>query len=232
MATTNAALTISGATAVADTSGGGNTITTTTNTAVFAAPNDTITAATGSTTLFGADSGQTTFSFGGTGTSIMGGAGPIVGSVSGANSTLIGGTGVSIFSVTGSNAVVVAGISGSTTADLSGSTGPETISTNPFGGDATMMVTLGSGADTMIGGAGASTVTAGSGNDVFAFVKGSVPSTEVIIGFNSKDNVAFSGYGYAAGATPTETLTSAGDVLTLTDGTTITLAGLDHKLWS
>jgi Ca2+-binding RTX toxin-like protein len=115
---------------------------------------------------------------------------------------------------------------------MSQTTGPETIATNPNGGDGQLVATLGSGADSVIGGGGASTVTAGSGNDVFGFVKGHAGGSEVIIGFNSSDNIAFSSdYGYSATNLPTENVTAAGDVITLTDGTTITLSGVDHKIF-
>jgi hypothetical protein len=233
LGTSSTAYTISGGTtAVADTSGGGNSITSTTNTTIFAAPNDTITAASGSTTLFGAGSGTTTFSLGGSGSSVTGGAGDIVGTASASNSTLVGGTGTSLFSVTGSNNLVVAGQSGTTGVDLSQSTGPETLTTNPLGNSGTLIATLGSGADSVIGGSGASTITAGSGSDVFGFVNGHAGGSEVIIGFNSNDTLAFGGYGYSLTNAPSENVSGGSDVITLTDGTTITLVGVDHKLFS
>jgi len=233
LSASNTSVTVSGGTtAVADTSAGGNSIVSTTNTTIFAAPNDTVTAATGSTTLFGASSSQTTFSLGGDGNSVTGGAGSIVGSVSGANSTLVGGTGTSLFSVSGSNNLVVAGQGGTTGVDLSQTTGAETIATNPLGNSGTLVATLGSGADSVIGGGGASTITAGSGNDVFGFVNGHAGGSEVIIGFNSNDTLAFGGYGYSATNAPTENVTGGSDVITLSDGTTITLVGVDHKLFS
>jgi hypothetical protein len=231
LASPNTAVTISGATAIADTSSGGNAITTTSNTTVFAAPNDTVTASTGATSLFGASSGQTNFSLGGSGSSVTGGAGSIVGTVSGGNSTLVGGTGISLFTVTGSNNLAVAGPSGITGIDLSNSTGPETIATNPLGNSGTLVGILGSGADSVIGGGGASTITAGSGQDAFIFVKGHAGGSETIIGFNAKDNLGFAGYGYTATNLPTENVTAVGDVITLNDGTTITLAGIDHKIF-
>ncbi|GAB0116933.1 hypothetical protein Acid7E03_10050 [Acidisoma sp. 7E03] len=200
-----------------------------TNTTIFAAANDTISAATGSTTLFGASTGQTTFSLGGSDSSVTGGAGSIVGTASGSNSTLVGGSGTSLFSVTGSNSLVVAGQGGTTGVDLSKSTGPETIATNPLGNSGTLVATLGSGADSVIGGGGASTITAGSGNDVFGFVNGHAGGSEVIIGFNSKDTLAFGGY---SGNFLTESVSGGSDVIKLSDGTTITLVGIDHKLFS
>jgi RTX calcium-binding nonapeptide repeat (4 copies) len=228
--TPNSALTISGATAVADTSTGGNSITVMTSSVVFAAPNDTVNASTASTIL-GASAGVTHFTASGSGSSITGGAGGFVGTVSGANSTLVGGTTASIVSVSGANSLAVAGAGGITGINESATSGAETIATNPLGNKGTLVATLGSGADTVLGGSGASTITGGSGNDVFAFIKGHASGSEVIIGFTSSDNLGFAGYGYTASNLPTEAVGPIGDVITLSDGTTITLAGFDHKLF-
>ncbi len=230
VATPNSAVTVSGASAVADTTAGGNSITTTTPTTVFAAASDTVTA-TAAATIFGGGSGVTQFTASGAGSSITGGTGGIVGTVSGANSTLVGGSGNSIYNVTGSNSLAVAGPSGVTGINESASTGPELIATNPLGNSGTMVASLGSGADSVIGGGGASTITAGTGNDVFAFIKGHAGGSEVIIGYNASDNLAFAGYGYTATDLPTEAVGAVGDVITLNDGTTITLAGIDHKIF-
>ena len=230
--TADGAVTVSGAPVINDAAaGGGNSITTTTPTAVFASANDTISAASSATTVFGSSSGQTTFSLGGNGNWVTGGSGSIVGTVSGGNSTLVGGTGVSLFTVTGSNNLAVAGPSGTTGINLSHSTGPETIATNPLGNSGTLVGILGSGADSVIGGSGASTITAGSGPDAFIFVKGHAGGSETIIGFNDKDNLGFAGYGYSGANVPTESVTVGGDVMTLNDGTTVLFAGLHHKIF-
>jgi Ca2+-binding RTX toxin-like protein len=151
--------------------------------------------------------------------------------VSGANSTLVGGSGVSIVSVSGANTLAVAGSSGITGINESGTSAAETIATNPLGNTGTLVATLGSGADSVLGGSGASTITGGSGNDVFAFIKGHAGGSEVIIGFTSSDNLAFAGYGYTGSSLPAEAVGSLGDVITLSDGTTITLAGYNHKIF-
>ncbi|WP_227320400.1 hypothetical protein [Acidisoma silvae] len=170
----------------------------------------------------------------GSNSSVVGGAGSISGAVSGSNTTLIGGTSSSAFSVAGAGNLAVAGSTGSTTINLTQTgTAGNIIATNPNGGNATLQATLSAnGADSVIGGGGASTITAGAGHDVFGFVNGHAGGSEVIIGFNSSDNLAFGGYGYSITNTPSETLTAAGDVIKLSDGTTITLQGYDHKLWS
>jgi serralysin len=230
VATSNSALTISGATAVVDTSSGGNSVVVTTKTAVFAAANDTV-SATAASTIFGAGAGVTQFTASGSGSSVSGGAGGFVGTVSGANSTLVGGTSASIVSVAGANSLAVAGSAGITGINEKGSTGAETIATNPLGNTGKLVAILGSGADSVLGGSGASTITGGSGNDVFAFIKGHASGSEVIIDFTAKDNLAFAGYGYTGASLPTEAVGSLGDVITLSDGTTITLAGFDHKIF-
>jgi Ca2+-binding RTX toxin-like protein len=225
--------TISGS-AVADVSSGSNNITLTNPSVVFAAPNDTISAA-GAATLFGGSAGTTRFTFGGADSSVTGGTGNIAGSSSGSNSTLVGGTGISLFSVTGANSLAVAGPSGITGINETASTGPETIATNPNGNSGTLVATLGSGADTVIGGSGASTITGGSGNDVFTFVKGHAGGTEVIFNYTKADNIAFAGYGYTSTIVPTETIGSfagvTSDIMTLSDGTKITLVGQETKLF-
>jgi hypothetical protein len=228
----NLAIAVSGATSIDDAVlSGHNAITTTTPTVVFASQNDTISAASAATTVFGSSTGTTSFSLGGAESSATGGSGSFVGLSTGANSTLVGGMGVSLMSVTGANSLAVAGKAGVTGIDASASTGPITIATNPLGNSGTLVAILGSGADTVIGGSGASTITAGTGSDVFTFIAGHSGGTEYIIGFNAKDNLAFGGYGYTAGSLPTENVTTAGDKLTLSDGTQIVFAGIDHKLF-
>ena len=230
VAAANTALTITGATAVADTSSGSNSIVVTTSSSIFAAANDTV-SATAASTIFGASSGVTKFAASGAGSSITGGAGGFVGTVSGANSTLVGGTSASIVNVTGANSLAVAGSAGVTGINESASSGSETIATNPLGNTGSMVAILGSGADSVLGGSGASTITGGTGKDVFAFIKGHAGGSEVIIGFNASDNLAFAGYGYTAANLPTESVGALGDVITLSDGTTITLAGFSHKIF-
>lgn len=224
--------TISGASAIDDASGSGeNSVTLTTSSIVWAGEGDTVSAASSAATIFGSNYGTTTFTLGGDNNSVTGGSGSLLGTVSGSNSTLVGGSGTSVLSVTGSNNLVVGGSSGSTTVDLSSTTGAETITTNPNGSDGSLFATMGSGADTFVGGTGNATVVSGSGSDVFAFVdKNSGESySTTIYNFTSSDNLAFSGYDNSK---LTETVTNGSDVITLSDGSTITLVGVDHKLFS
>jgi Ca2+-binding RTX toxin-like protein len=88
---------------------------------------------------------------------------------------------------------------------------------------------LGGGADTVVGGSGASTITGGSGDDVYNFLASHAGGTEVINDFKpGTDKLTFSGY---ATDTPvaSETITGGSDIIKLTDGTEITLTGVDHK---
>jgi Ca2+-binding RTX toxin-like protein len=232
--TANGSDTLSGST-ITDQSTGGNSVTTLNPATIFAAPNDTISSAAAST-VFGAGSGITHFMVSGANSSITGGAGGTVGTVSGANSTLVGGSGNSIFHVTGANSEAVAGPGpGITGIDESQTTGPENIGTNPIGNSGTLVAFLGSGADTVTGGSGASTIVGGSGNDVFGFVQGQAGGSEVILNFNASDNLAFKGYGYSLANPPAENITTfdgiTSDVITLSDNTTITLVGIDHKIF-
>lgn len=218
-----------------DISSGGNSITLQNPATFFAAPNDTISSA-AAATIFGAASGTVNFSLSGADSSVTGGQGSTVGIASGANTTLVGGSGNSLFTVTGANSLAVAGPGpGVTGIDESGSTGPETIATNPLGNSGTLVAFLGSGADSVIGGGGASTIVGGSGNDVFGFVDGHAGGSEVILNYTSSDNLAFSGYGYSSDNVPTETIGTfngeASDIMTLSDGTKITFVGIDHKLF-
>jgi Ca2+-binding RTX toxin-like protein len=218
-----------------DISTGSNNITTTNPSIAFAAPNDTISSA-AATTVFGAATGIVHFSVSGSNSSIVGGTGATVGQASGANSTLVGGSGNSLFTVTGANSLAVAGPGpGVTGIQEAASTGPETIATNPLGNSGTLVATLGSGADTVLGGSGASTINGGSGNDVFGFIKGHAGGSEVIFNLTSNDTFAFAGYGYTATNLPTENVGTfngvTSDTITLNDGTTITLVGIDHKIF-
>jgi hypothetical protein len=226
----NSTATVS-ASAVADVSGGSNNLTLADPSTVFGAPNDTISAA-GAATLFGSHTGTTSFAFTGDNSSVTGGDGTTIGTSSGANSTLVGGTGNNFFSVTGANSVAVAGPGpGVTGISELGSTGPEEIATNPNGTSGPLVAFLGSGADTVLASGGASTIVGGTGPDVFGFIKSSSGGSEVILNFTKNDTFAFNGV----------TITSEGvgsfgglssDEIQLSDGTSITLVGVDHKLFS
>ena len=199
------------------------TVTTLPSAKVFAASGDTITAA-GADTLYGADTGLSTFISTGNNSSVVGGAGDMAATASGANTTLIGGTGTSNFTVSGAGSVAVAGPSGTTNISLTDSAGAE-VATNPLGNSGSLVASLSQtgGADTVAGGSGSSSIVGGNGHDVFAFVAGHGGGSETISGFTSNDTFAFSSdYGYSLKNPPPEAVVNGNDVITLTDGTEIT----------
>jgi Ca2+-binding RTX toxin-like protein len=109
-------------------------------------------------------------------------------------------------------------------------TGNEVFTTSPVGNVGTVVMGLNNAADTVVGGSGASTVVGGSGKDVYGFVKGHAGGSEVIIGLKTTDVVAFDGYG--SNPIASEVVKNGADVVTLTDGTSITFEGYDHKIFS
>jgi Ca2+-binding RTX toxin-like protein len=80
----------------------------------------------------------------------------------------------------------------------------------------------GSGNDTFWGGAGADSILAGSGADVFGAVAGFAGGAMTIYSFNTaNDQIDLKGY-----TAPTSTLVGGNEVLSLNDGTSITLEGI------
>jgi hypothetical protein len=195
----------------------------------------TIAAGSGSTTVNGS-SGSLSFSAGSSsGDSITAGSGSTtITAGPGGNSTLVGGSGGTTVVLTGaSTGDLIAGGTGVTIVNAVSTTGALTIATNPLGNAGTLVATLGSGADTVLGGGGTSVIQVGTGADVFGFIKGAAGGAETILGLsgNPAAMLAFGGYGYTATDLPTEQVGSLGDVITLSDGTKITLAGIDHKIF-
>jgi Ca2+-binding RTX toxin-like protein len=182
-------------------------------------------------------SGPTTF-FGGTGSAdsfLRGGSGQnllIAGSGTG-NSTLVGGGGPTWEFADGSGPVTMyAGASPiAIMVGVTGAGGPELMKT----GSGNAFIGLNANADTVIGGSGSSTVLGGTGHDVYAFVQGQAGGSEIIADFKvGTDALVFSpGYGDKPVASETiEKVAGYGtsDVIKLTDGTTITLIGVTHKI--
>ncbi|HEX3983511.1 MAG TPA: hypothetical protein VHX12_07450, partial [Acidisoma sp.] len=190
----------------------------------------------GAISIGGGDGGTLDFT-GGTGAATVGGAGfgavTLQGGSGPGSSLLIGGSGNSLEIGTSADIGYTAFVAGEGNSTLLGGTGtqPQQYFTNPLGNTGTAVITMNSGASTLIGGSGASTVTGGSGADVFGFVKGHAGGSETIYNFDSRDNLAFGGYGYTATNLPTETVMDGNDVMTLTDGTVVTFIGIDHKLF-
>jgi hypothetical protein len=177
-----------------------------------------VTGGSGNTTLFGATSDVDSILNGGSGSNIL---------VAGYGaSTLIGGAGGATEFARGSGPALMIGAAGNTVINGTTGTGVETIVT----GQSTAFIALNDAADTVLGGSGAATLLGGSGNDVYGFIKGHAGGAETIEGFKPSDTIVFGGYGTAPIAS--EAIVHGSDVMTLSDGTVITLQAIDHKVFS
>ncbi|WP_158746881.1 calcium-binding protein [Acidisphaera sp. L21] len=117
----------------------------------------------------------------------------------------------------GGAATVIAGSMNDTIQAMSGNN----ILTAGAGNDSLI---AGTGHDTLHGGTGNSTMVAGTAADTFSFTAG-VVGNATINGFKGIDTLQLAGY-VASGVGTTAGQAAAGTVLSLTDGTTITLAGI------
>ncbi|MCB8876232.1 beta strand repeat-containing protein [Acidisoma silvae] len=183
----------------------------------------------GAATLYGSTSSTTTtFLVGGSSNSnqLYGGAGASTLVAGSGASTLVGGSGPTLLMANGANPdEIVAGSGASTVNGLYGS-GPEAV----FAGSGGDIIALGSGADSAFGGSGVASIIGGSGPDVYGFVNGHAGGSDIIVGLKANDVIAFGGYG----ATPitSEGVVKGSDLITLSDGTVILLAGIDHKIFN
>jgi Ca2+-binding RTX toxin-like protein len=183
----------------------------------------------GNTTLFGGSGSAGTYLKAGAGLNYL-----IAGGGTG-NTTLVGGAGPSYEFANGSGATTMIG--GSAVDIMVGvtGTGTELFKT----GSGTALIGLNTAADTVIGGSGASTVIGGPGTgvDTYAFVKGQAGGTELITAFKVGTDALIFTPDYGSKPIASENITKlsgwgTSDVITLTDGTTITLVGVTHKLES
>jgi hypothetical protein len=172
----------------------------------------------GNTTMFGATSDANSVLIGGSGNNtLVGGMGA---------STLIGGAGNALEFVRGSGPSLLIGAAGTSIINGTGGSGAETVLA--IGGKA--VVSLNAAADTVVGGTGATTVVGGAGTDVYGFIKGHAGGTEIIGGLKDTDSIVFGGYGSAP--IVSEAVQNGSDVIALNDGTTVTLEGIDHKVFN
>ncbi len=189
--------------------------------------------------LSGTSNNQVVSLFAGTGTSlIVGDAGSsfVVGN---ANSTValtvVGGVGNDSIIGGGGNDQVQLGefgvANGGAGADtLIGGTGSSTLG----GGAGADSIVAGAGGGVMLGEAGNDTLVAGAGNDIIVFQPGA--GSDRVVGFDpTKDTLAFSSINYGAGGTldllsliNNATVSGGNTVLTLPDGSTITLVGVTN----
>lgn len=177
----------------------------------------------GSATVFGG-SGSDTF-FGGKGTDVVYGG-------TGGNNFLMAGTGpATLFGggdgdqLFGNGTTAQALHAGAGNETLFGGSGADTF----YGSAGTTQMVGGFGSDTFVAGTGSATITAGLTGNLFAFTDGQAGGTESISGFTSgRDLIDLQGYGKneVTKALKSQTVTSGGDTITLSDHTTITFAGV------
>ena len=141
--------------------------------------------------------------------------------------TLIGGSGNDTFFLNnGATGTLAVAGTGNTT--IIGGTGANTY----IGGNAStanVVIFGGSGNETMFGGAGHETLYGGGGSNLFAFTASSSlgGGNNVIGDFNvAKDHLSFQGYGSATQILANSTVSNGSTIISLTDGTKVTLVGV------
>jgi Ca2+-binding RTX toxin-like protein len=178
----------------------------------------------GNDVMFGSTGSASTYLQGGTGNStLVGGSGT-------GPSTIGGGNNITAFAAGTGPTTLIAGTGTSVLDGLTGK-GVESFSTSPFAtANTTALMALNGAADTVVGGSGHSTVIGGAGPDTYAFLSGHAGGSETILGLKFGDRLIFGLY--QGNPITSEGVTNGSDVIKLTDGTSITLAGFDHKLFS
>ena len=167
-----------------------------------------------------AGSGPETFVAGGGASTLVGGSGGDVMFGGAGASTIYGGTAGGDTVVAGSGSTLFVGGAGQST--LFGGAGDDTVWT----GAGSMTVVLGAAQDQVNFGTGSSTTFAGQGTDLFTAVAGSGGGNDVISGVKvGTDSIALFGYDTSAVLTQNG---GGNTVLSLSDGTRITLLGVQH----
>ena len=98
-----------------------------------------------------------------------------------------------------------------------------------YGGDRAGLLIGGSGADTVMAGSIGTTMSGGAGSDAFVFVNHGWGTHDVITDFSNNDTLVINGFSdqqSAADLQKNAIVSAAGVTLTLSDGTTVTLANL------
>jgi Ca2+-binding RTX toxin-like protein len=149
------------------------------------------------------------------------------------NDTLVGGAGSDATKlVGGNNTYEFASRAGPTT--MMAGTGV-TLANGQAGSGAELGITgagydilaLNNANDTVVGGSGTSVILGGLGQDIYGFLNGHAGVNETIYNLNASDRLLSFG-GYGGSPKSSEEVGASGDVLHLTDGTVITLAGIGH----
>jgi Ca2+-binding RTX toxin-like protein len=178
----------------------------------------------GATVLGG--TGSDTF-FGGKGTDLVyGGTGGNNFLVAGTGAATLfgGGNGDQLFGAGSMSQALHAGAGNET---LSGGAGGDTF----YGSAGSTVIYGGFGADTFVAGSGAATITSGFTSNLFVFNNGQAGGSESVQGFVSgRDLIDLQGYGSneVKLALKSQQLTAGGDMITLSDNTTITFAGITN----
>lgn len=181
---------------------------------------------------------------GGGSAAVIGGSGGLFVQGGAGAMSVYGGTGITVINGTAGPSQFVAGFGASTINAASGNlvwlVGSANDSLIASGGNATVWganssgnnvfqagsgpctMSGGVGNDTFLGGSGSALLLSGGGADVFSFTNGLAGGTDIINGFNpGADQIDLHGYsGYASN------LVGGNEVLSLSDGTSITLSGI------
>jgi Ca2+-binding RTX toxin-like protein len=191
---------------------------TTTNPLVFkpGTGSDTISVGSGGGNVFGGSGGDNIL-FGGAG----GGSAPLV--LHGAAD------GDQLFAIGSGNVTAIAGAGSETISGAGGSPNgfvvPGSTGNNTFeAGSGNDTLIAGAGQDTLWGGTGNALLESGSGPNTFAFQFGD-GGQDTITGFKGTDTLQLSGFGLTTATLPESTV-SGSTVLSLADGTTVTLSGV------
>lgn len=175
------------------------------NNQIYAAGNDTVIAGGGNATI-GAGTGDTLINVVGGSNLVIGGSGNSTIAAAAGNNTLFGGSGNTTIAGGAGNNLLIGSTSKTGNAVLGG-----------FAGD-----------DSMIGGVGNDTLFGGTGNDIFVFSTVFGAGKHVIGDFTAgSDLIAVQGYGLTADQVAAKVTVSGGNsVISLSDGTQITIAGV------
>ena len=147
---------------------------------------------------------------------MTGGAASLACGTAGADS-IIGGSGSVAVTAQGANMIVVGGAGASSIAAGNGAC-------EVFAGPGATTLQLGAGPATVIAGGGSASITEGNGAVLYDIVKGSAGGTDSIDGIRPGiDRLALFGYD---GGVASFTTAGGNSVLSLDDGTRITLLGL------
>ncbi len=185
--------------------------------------------------VFKAGSGSDTISVGSGGGNVTAGTGGnnilFAGAGGGSAPVVLHGTadGDQLFAIGSGNVTAIAGAGNETITGAGGAPGgftvPGSTGNNTFtAGTGNDTLLAGGGQDTLNGGIGNGLFVSGTGADTFSFTFGS-GGQDTITGFKATDTLQLNGFNVTASTLP-ESVVSGSTVLSMADGTTITLSGV------